>query len=112
MPEPRSRPREVPCGCVPVVTAWHDGNEDMDTRHLRAAVAVARHRSFTRAAEELFMSQSTVTRQIATLERELGHQLFLRSARTVDLTDRGRVFLPKAQQVLEVVDLALREIRN
>jgi DNA-binding transcriptional LysR family regulator len=84
----------------------------LDTRQLRAAIAVARYQSFTLAARELFMAQSTVTRQVASLERELGNQLFRRNARTVDLTDRGRVFIPKAQEVLDAVDRAVHAVRG
>jgi DNA-binding transcriptional LysR family regulator len=75
----------------------------MDTRHVAAAVAVARTGSFTRAAEELFMAQSTVSRQVAALERELGRQLFVRRLRHVELTPHGRAFLPEAERLLEAV---------
>ena len=76
----------------------------MDTRHLKAAVAVARHGSFTAAAERLFMAQSTVTRQVAALERELGVELFVRSGRSVDLTPPGQLFLEQVDRILD--DLA------
>jgi DNA-binding transcriptional LysR family regulator len=83
----------------------------MDTRHLRAAVAVARHRSFTLAAAELFMAQSTVSRQVSSLERELGRPLFVRNLRTVDLTPEGEAFLPEAEKILQAVAEALRAAR-
>lgn len=84
----------------------------MDTRHLRAAVAVARHRSFTLAASELFMAQSTVSRQVSSLERELGRRLFVRNLRSVDLTLEGRAFLPEAEKILDAVNEALRAARS
>jgi DNA-binding transcriptional LysR family regulator len=84
----------------------------MDTRHLAAAVAVARHGSFTAAAAELFMAQSTVTRQVAALERELGCALFVRGARLVGTTAAGEAFLPEAWRVLEALALAVRAARS
>lgn len=83
----------------------------MDTRHLGTAVAVARHRSFTLAARELFMAQSTVSRQVSSLERELGRPLFVRNLRTVDLTPEGAAFLPEAEKILDAVGGALRAAR-
>jgi DNA-binding transcriptional LysR family regulator len=78
----------------------------VDTRYLRAALAVAEHGSFTRAARALFMAQSTLSRQVIALERYLGSELFVRGPRTVELTPRGQAFLPHARQVLEQVRLA------
>jgi DNA-binding transcriptional LysR family regulator len=75
----------------------------VDTRHIRAAIAVQRYGSFTDAALALFVSQPTLSRQIASLERELGGALFVRGARRVELTPLGRAFLPAAQEVLDTV---------
>lgn len=83
----------------------------MDTRQLTAAVAVARHRSFTLAAGELFMAQSTVSRQVGSLERELGRRLFVRNLRSVDLTPEGQVFMPEAEKILDAVNEALQAAR-
>ena len=80
----------------------------MDTRHIRAAVEVARSGSFTEASRRLFMAQSTVSRQVACLERDLGVQLFERGSRWVEPTDRGRAFLLQAEIVLTAVDDAHR----
>ncbi|MER6997564.1 LysR substrate-binding domain-containing protein [Streptomyces sp. NPDC000410] len=62
----------------------------MDLRQLEYFVAVAEERNFTRAAERVHISQSGVSAQIRQLERELGAQLFDRSARTVTLTVAGK----------------------
>lgn len=75
----------------------------MDTKHLTAALAVARHRSFTAAARELYMAQSTLSRQVNALERALGAPLFVRGLRTVSLTQQGEAFLPEAERVLEAL---------
>lgn len=83
----------------------------MDARHLRAAVAVARHRSFTVAARELYMAQSTLSRQVAALEQALGVRIFERGAREVSLTERGRAFMPEAARVLDAVERAEQAAR-
>jgi DNA-binding transcriptional LysR family regulator len=76
----------------------------MELRHLRTIDAVARHRSFTKAAEELYLAHSAISQQIRRLERELGVEVFRRSSRSVELTAEGRVILGYAQRVLAEVD--------
>ena len=56
---------------------------------LLAFEAAARHESYTRAAEELSLTQSAVSRQVQSLEQQLGVILFRREGRTVKLTDVG-----------------------
>lgn len=84
----------------------------MDTRHIRAAVAVANSGSFTAAARQLFMAQSTLSRQVAALERELGGPLFVRGPRSVALTTTGEAFLPLGEAVLDAVAAAEKAARN
>jgi DNA-binding transcriptional LysR family regulator len=84
----------------------------VDTRHLKAVVAVARLGSFTGAALGLFMAQSTVSRQVAAVERQLGADLFVRGLRTVELTAVGEAFLPEAERVLEAVARAEEVVRE
>jgi DNA-binding transcriptional LysR family regulator len=76
----------------------------MELRHLRTIAAVARHRSLTKAGEELFLTQSAVSQQIRRLEEELGVEVFRRTSRSVALTAEGRVVLGYAQRVLAEVD--------
>ncbi|WP_432117247.1 LysR family transcriptional regulator [Streptomyces sp. bgisy032] len=72
----------------------------MELRQLEYFVAVAEERNFTRAAERVHISQSGVSAQIRRLERELGAELFDRSARTATLTPAGRAALDHARAAL------------
>ena len=76
----------------------------MELRHLRTIAAVARHGSFTKAAEELYLAQSAISQQIRRLEEELGVEVFRRSSRRVELTAEGEVILGYAHRVLREVD--------
>ena len=78
----------------------------MDERKLRAFVTVAEELHFTRAAQRLFATQSTVSATIRALEQELGAALLTRTTRAVTLTDAGRAFLPEAKAALEALDRA------
>ncbi len=87
----------------------------MEIRHLRYFVAIAEERSFTRAAERLWVAQPGLSTQIRRLETELGICLFERHTRGVDLTDAGRLFLERARTALEAADLAAatgRDLQN
>jgi DNA-binding transcriptional LysR family regulator len=76
----------------------------MELRHLEYFVAVAEEHSFTRAAERVHISQSGVSAQIRQLEREVGAQLFDRSARTATLTVAGKAALEHARAALAATD--------
>jgi DNA-binding transcriptional LysR family regulator len=76
----------------------------MELRHLRTIVAVAEHRSLTKAGEQLYLTQSAISQQIRRLEEELGVEVFRRTSRSVELTQEGRVILGYAQRVLAEVD--------
>ena len=76
----------------------------MELRHLRTIAAVARHGSFSKAAEELHLAQSAVSQQIRRFEQELGVEVFRRSSRSVEITPEGEMILGYAQRVLREVD--------
>ena len=80
--------------------------------YLRAFEAVARHLNFRAAAEEMALTQSAVSRQIQSLEDEVGVPLFLRHTRAVELTTAGAQLLLAVQQALPRVDGAVRQIRQ
>jgi LysR family glycine cleavage system transcriptional activator len=79
---------------------------------LRAFEAVARLLSFRAAADELSLTQSAISRQIQSLEEEIGCVLFLRGTRKVELSSDGAVLLPAAVAVLSRLDQTVRQIRR
>lgn len=84
----------------------------MELRHLRYFIAVAEEQNVTRAAARLHVSQPPLTRQIQDLEAELGMALFERTAKTIRLTEAGRVFLREAKAALQRVDAAVTAARS
>ena len=72
----------------------------MDLSALQAFVAVAQNASFSHAAEQLFVSQSAISKRIAQLENDIKAQLFDRIGRKVALTEAGHALLPRAQRLL------------
>ena len=79
----------------------------MELRHLRYFVAVALEENITKAAERLHVSQPGLSRQVRDLEEELGVELLERTAKSVSLTEAGRVFLEEASAVLERLELGV-----
>lgn len=79
---------------------------------LRGFEAAARRLSFTDAAAELHLTQSSISRQVATLEHEVGRPLFLRRTRALELTAAGRQLQQAVQQALAGIDLCVDELRG
>lgn len=77
---------------------------------IRAFESAARHQSFTRAAEELGMTQAAVSYQIRLLEERIGVALFSREPRQVTLTPTGRALSPKVTEALDLLGSAFAEI--
>lgn len=82
----------------------------MDLRELRFFLAVAREKSFVRAAEVLHHTQPNITRTIKALEDELGSPLFNRSAKGVQLTPKGKALLRRATEITDLVEQTQREL--
>jgi len=82
----------------------------MDTQNMKAFLCVARHASFSAAAEELHLTQPAVSKRIQLLEEDLGLQLFDRSGRAVSLTEHGNSLLPRAKEILLRIEMAREEI--
>jgi DNA-binding transcriptional LysR family regulator len=79
---------------------------------LLAFEAAARNLSFTKAGEELSLTQSAVSRQVQQLEEQLGVKLFERRPRALLLTERGQAFYQVAQQVLDALHEGARKLRG
>ena len=93
-PVPPIRTRPISAGC------------------LRAFLVVARLKNFRAAAQVLSLTQSAVSRQIQSLEQEVGTALFVRHTRSVELSAAGAVLLRATQPALDSVDNAVRQIRQ
>src|SRR5271155_603636 len=83
----------------------------MELRHFRYFVAVAEQENVSRAALKLHISQPGISRQIRDLEAEIGFQLFERSAKSLKLTQAGKIFLGEARAVLQRADEAVKAAR-
>jgi DNA-binding transcriptional LysR family regulator len=79
--------------------------------HLRTFLAAARHGSFTRAAEDVFLTQPAVSRQIRQLERELGVALFEQVGKSMHLTDAGRALVAEAERLLGDMERAAEAVQ-
>jgi DNA-binding transcriptional LysR family regulator len=81
-------------------------------RNMQIFVEVAREKSFRGAADKLEMPNSTVSRRIAELERDIGLRLFDRSTRHVSLTDAGKLHLDNCEKILDNARLAHEELAD
>lgn len=81
----------------------------MELRVLHYFLAIAREENFTRAAEQLHVTQPTLSRQIADLEQELGVKLFIRSNHHIVLTEDGMILKRRAQEILSLADKTKRD---
>ena len=84
----------------------------MELRQLNYFIAISDAKSFTRAAEKLYVSQPALTGQINALENELGMKLFDRTNKSVQLTPAGEVFYKHATQVLSEVENTLSHVQT
>jgi LysR family glycine cleavage system transcriptional activator len=78
-------------------------NNNLNLNWLRTFEAAARHLSFTAASRELGLTQTAVSQHIKALEMKLGQNLFIRRAKSVQLTDIGRAYLISVRDALELI---------
>lgn len=83
----------------------------MNLYHLRYFVTMARLEHYTKAAEELLITQPSLSNAISTLESELGVTLFEKEGRNVALTKCGRIFLKDVEKSLEILDLGVNNLK-
>lgn len=84
----------------------------MDLRVLRYFLTVAREQSFTKAAEQLNITQPTLSRQLAALEEELGAKLFNRGGHQVTLTNEGLLLKRRALEIVDLEDKIVSEFKG
>lgn len=82
----------------------------MEIRVLKYFLAVAREQSISAAADSLFLSQPTLSRQLKELEEELGKQLFIRGNRKITLTEEGVLLRKRAEEIMELISRTEKEI--
>lgn len=83
----------------------------MDSRILKYFLAVASEENITKAAQQIHISQPTLSRQISQLEEEVGVQLFKRQSHNITLTNEGLLFKSKVIKILELEDQVLKEMK-
>ena len=84
----------------------------MDLDNLKAFIGVARRKSFSLASEDLFITQPAVSKRVAALEAQIGASLFDRLGKNIQLTQAGRVLLPRAEQIVRQLEEARQEIAD
>ena len=84
----------------------------MDIRQLLYFITVAEEGQITAAAKKLHMAQPPLSQQMKHLEDELGVALFKRGSRQTELTDAGKILFRRAQQIINLSDSTLREIKD
>ena len=82
----------------------------MEIRELRYILAIAKHQNLTKAAEELFISQSALTKFLHKYEEENNLTLFIKVGNRFILSENGKVFVKKADEILRMHDLFVREL--
>lgn len=83
----------------------------MELRVLRYFLAVAQERNITKAAQQLLVSQPTLSKQLADLEDELGAQLFIRGHRQITLTSEGEYLRARAKEIVDLADATANNIQ-
>ena len=84
----------------------------MDFKQLEAFITVSKLRSFSKAANAIYLSQPTISSHISSLERELNIQLFDRTSKEVNLTPIGESFLQYANDIINIRNNAITDLSN
>lgn len=84
----------------------------MELRILRYFLTVAKEQSFTKAAQQLHITQPTLSRQLASFEKELGVDLFIRKGKNITLTQEGILLKRRALEILNLEERTLEELKK
>ena len=74
----------------------------MDTKYLKYVLTIARKKNMTKAAEELYVSQSSLSQYLSRLEQEIGVPLFIRAKGELLLTPAGELYVEAARKVIQI----------
>ena len=85
------------------------GKENMELKHLLSYATVVRLGSFSRAAEELFIAQPTISLHVRQLEEELQTKLLVRTTKSVEVTEKGREIYEYAASILQLRDRIMEQ---
>lgn len=88
----------------------HGSDDRMELRSLYCFLMVAREENITHAAEQLHVTQPTLSRTLMQLEEEIGAQLIIRGKRRIQLTEAGMILRRRAEEILDMVDKTEQEI--
>lgn len=98
--------------CIPYWNLIKEGGLRVDIAGLQAFIAVAEQGSFSLAAESLYLTQPAVSKRVTGLETDLNSRLFDRIGRRVQLTEAGRVLLPRARRVVQELEDGRRAVTD
>ncbi len=84
----------------------------MDIKHMRYFTAIVKHGSMTEAANQLYISQPTISKAINDVEAELGVRLFNRNRKQFELTDAGQMFYDQSEEILRMHEALAYDLKN
>lgn len=84
----------------------------METKLIEYILVIAKHRSISKAADELYVTQSALNQQLLKLEKELGAPLFIRTRNHWELTDIGKLYTENAAQILQIKKQTYNQIQD
>lgn len=84
----------------------------METKIMEYILSIAEHKSISRAADELYLTQSALNQQLLKLEKELGAPLFIRTRNHWELTDIGELYVEKAKEILQIKRQTYKQIED
>lgn len=84
----------------------------MEIRELKYFLAIAREQSISKAAEFLYITQPSLSRQMQNLEKEIGKQLFIRGNKKITLTEAGRLLRKRAEELLDLYEKTTEELTS
>src|SRR4051812_39244804 len=97
---------------TPMIAAEKRKGRPMELRHLRYFAALSEQLSFTRAADKVHITQSTLSHQIKQLEDEIGLRLFDRLGKRVAMTEAGEMLLARVNKALQEIDDGIRTVKG